>query len=146
MYSRKWGDGLVIEFQNRHAASHYQPRDLSTIRGPEMKAQYCQLQLSDFCFQTKIDPHLLPQFMTASIPYNDHQHMDNATLCSLIKSTFVAVRFLYLTFLLTNFYSTASTSLHFQAVINLLDSKGTLRCTSSPLRYTHPEDPADSIR
>ncbi|KAK6016228.1 FEZ-like protein [Ostertagia ostertagi] len=29
---------------------------------------------------TKIDPHQLPQFMTASIPYNDHQHMDNATL------------------------------------------------------------------
>ncbi|VDO45070.1 unnamed protein product [Haemonchus placei] len=34
----------------------------------------------------KVDPHQLPQFMTASIPYNDHQHMDNATLSSLIKS------------------------------------------------------------
>ncbi|XGW05957.1 hypothetical protein V3C99_016369 [Haemonchus contortus] len=33
----------------------------------------------------KVDPHQLPQFMTASIPYNDHQHMDNATLSSLIK-------------------------------------------------------------
>ncbi|VDM55224.1 unnamed protein product [Angiostrongylus costaricensis] len=34
---------------------------------------------------TKIDPLQLPQYMTASIPYNDHQHMDNNTLASLIK-------------------------------------------------------------
>ncbi|KAK6757352.1 hypothetical protein RB195_015276 [Necator americanus] len=34
---------------------------------------------------TRIDPSQLPQYMTASIPYNDHQHMDNATLSSLIK-------------------------------------------------------------
>ncbi|KAE9417791.1 hypothetical protein Angca_003238, partial [Angiostrongylus cantonensis] len=33
----------------------------------------------------KIDPLQLPQYMTASIPYNDHQHMDNNTLASLIK-------------------------------------------------------------
>ncbi|KHJ84975.1 hypothetical protein OESDEN_15305 [Oesophagostomum dentatum] len=35
---------------------------------------------------TRIDPSQLPQYMTASIPYNENQHMDNATLASLIKS------------------------------------------------------------
>ncbi|KHN86125.1 Fasciculation and elongation protein zeta-2 [Toxocara canis] len=34
----------------------------------------------------KIDPSQLPQYMTASIPYDEtHQHMDNNTLQALIK-------------------------------------------------------------
>ncbi|CAI4224649.1 unnamed protein product [Auanema sp. JU1783] len=34
---------------------------------------------------SKIDPSQMPQFMTATIPYNEGQHVDNATLAQLIK-------------------------------------------------------------
>lgn len=32
------------------------------------------------------DASQLPQYLTATIPYNDHQHIDNASIASLIKS------------------------------------------------------------
>ncbi|CBW44357.1 MitMem_reg domain-containing protein [Caenorhabditis elegans] len=31
------------------------------------------------------DASQLPQYLTATIPYNDHQHIDNASIASLIK-------------------------------------------------------------